>query len=71
MQSGVGISSLTGAAPLSGAFLTETMRQPSSGIRRLVAQAIRENSLVEQWTSPHRMPNEHNRAASALCTTGA
>jgi len=35
-----------------GAFLTGTMRQPSSGIRRLVAQAIRENSLVEQWDIP-------------------
>jgi hypothetical protein len=54
-----------------GAFLTGTMRQPSSGVWRLVAQAIRENSLVEQWDIPHCMPNEHNRAASALCTSGA
>jgi hypothetical protein len=35
-----------------GAFLTGTMRQPSSGVWRLVAQAIRENSLVEQWDIP-------------------
>jgi hypothetical protein len=28
------------------------MRQPSSGVWRLVAQAIRENSLVEQWDIP-------------------